>query len=111
MNNEEFKEVVKKADDRTKLDKLMDMFVRPATVGFCIVVIMESICKRDLPSWLFVATGVMLGMLLYSFIQICYYSNNRIHANLTLQKDLALVDIIRDMDKRIKELEETKKED
>ena len=67
--------------------------------------------KHEISSWLLLLLGTLLGMMIYSLIQVCYYSNDRIHTNLTLQKDLALVDIIRDMDKRIKELEETKKED
>lgn len=111
MNNKEFNEIIKKADDRTTLDKIMDCFIRPAMVGTTLVIIIESIAKNDLPSWLLVLLGTLLGMMIYSLIQLCYYSNDRIHTNLTLQKDLALVDIIRDMDKRIKELEETKKED
>lgn len=106
MDNKEFNEVIKKIDGRTPLDKAMDVFVRPAIVGFSIVVIMESVCKRDLPSIAILILGIVLGLLLYSFIQVCYYSNNRMYINLALEKDLALLEVIKDMDKRIKELEE-----
>lgn len=110
MNNKEFNEIIKKADDRTKLDKIMDCFIRPAMVGTTLVIIIESIAKNDLPSWLLVLLGTLLGMMIYSLIQLCYYSNDRVHVKLTFEKDLALLDVIRDMDRRIKELEETKED-
>ena len=110
MNNKEFNEIIKKADDRTLFDKVMDCFIRPAMVGTTLVIIIESIAKNDLPSWLLVLLGTLLGMMIYSLIQLCYYSNDRVHVKLTFEKDLALLDVIRDMDRRIKELEETKED-
>lgn len=110
MNNKEFNEIIKKADDRTLFDKIMDCFIRPAMVGTTLVIIIESIAKNDLPSWLLVLLGTLLGMMIYSLIQLCYYSNDRVHVKLTFEKDLALLDVIRDMDRRIKELEETKED-
>ena len=110
MDNKEFNEIIKKADDRTLFDKIMDCFIRPAMVGTTLVIIIESIAKNDLPSWLLVLLGTLLGMMIYSLIQLCYYSNDRVHVKLTFEKDLALLDVIRDMDRRIKELEETKED-
>lgn len=110
MDDKQFKEIVKRVDKRTKLDKIMDCFIRPAMVGTTLVIIIESIAKNDLPSWLLVLLGTLLGMMIYSLIQLCYYSNDRIHLALGLEKDLALVEVIRDMDRRIKELEETKED-
>ena len=110
MNNKEFNEIIKKADDRTLFDKVTDCFIRPVSVGCCFIITMEIMTKHEISSWLLLLLGTLLGMMIYSLIQLCYYSNDRVHVKLTFEKDLALLDVIRDMDRRIKELEETKED-